>query len=89
MAPGGLFRTDRRSLRRIPDQGPADLCGRPTPDPVLGRDKEGATRYTTEVVGREMKMLGQKGDGGSPRNKTSRPAPPPEPPDDFEDDIPF
>ncbi len=52
-------------------------------------DKEGATRYTTEVVGREMKMLGQKGDGGSPRNKTSRPAPPPEPPDDFEDDIPF
>ena len=53
-------------------------------------DKDGNTRYTTEVVGREMKMLGLKGDGnGPPRGRSSRPGPPPEQPDDFEDDIPF
>ncbi len=52
-------------------------------------DKEGNTRYTTEVVGREMKMLGQRGDGGGPRSKPARPSAPPNAPDDFEDDIPF
>ena len=54
-------------------------------------DRDGNDRYTTEVVGREMKMLGQRGDSGSGRSSrtsgSSRPAPPP--PDDFEDDIPF
>lgn len=29
-------------------------------------DKDGVTRYTTEIVGREMKMLGTKGSGGPP-----------------------
>lgn len=58
-------------------------------------DQGGQTRYTTEVVAREMKMLGQRGEGppsGAERPKPSKPRPsePPEPPlDDYEDDIPF
>jgi len=54
-------------------------------------DKEGQTRYTTEIVGREMKMLGQRGqDQGPPaKKKPAKPSPPDEPPDDYEDDIPF
>lgn len=62
-------------------------------------DQQGQTRYTTEIVAREMKMLGQRGDGGGgrPSRPQNRPqqqqrssAPPPAgPPDDFEDDIPF
>ena len=38
-------------------------------------DKEGVTRYTTEIVAREMKMLGRKSDGHSGAHE--------------EDDIPF
>lgn len=56
-------------------------------------DKEGQTRYTTEIVGREMKMLGQRGDApasGAGRPKPPKPSAPPEPPpDNYEDDIPF
>ncbi len=50
-------------------------------------DNEGQTRYMTEVVAREMKMLGSR-DSGGPR-RPSAPPPPPEPPDEYEDDIPF
>ncbi len=78
----------------------AEVCGeyltKGRPVYVEGRlqtrswdDKDGNSRYSNEVVGLEMKMLGQRGDGGSPRPKPSRPASPPEPQDDFEDDIPF
>jgi len=56
-------------------------------------DQEGQTRYTTEIVGREMKMLGRRGEAGSPAGRTkpaAKPAPPAdEPAEDFEDDIPF
>ena len=56
-------------------------------------DKEGQTRYTTEIVAREMKMLGQRGDAsasGADRPKPPKPSAPPEPPpDNYEDDIPF
>ncbi len=57
-------------------------------------DKDGQTRYATEVVAREMKMLGRKegdaGGGGRPAKPASGgKTPPAEPPDDFQDDIPF
>lgn len=35
------------------------------------QDKEGNDRYTTEVLGRTMKMLGGKGDGGNYSNVPS------------------
>ena len=60
------------------------------------QDKDGSDRYTTEIVGSEMKMLGGKGDG------EQRQAPQAERPqaqsaqakknptfDDMDDDIPF
>ena len=37
-------------------------------------DQQGQTRYTTEVVARDVKLLGRKGDGGSDHNGG---APPP------------
>ena len=43
------------------------------------QDKDGVDRYTTEVVGSEMQMLGSKGDGSSnptPRASNSTPAQP-------------
>jgi len=68
-------------------------------------DKEGVKRYTTEIKGREMKMLDKKPEGGAaprssqPANSTgdssSQPATAGESsgqaphPDDFDDDIPF
>jgi single-strand DNA-binding protein len=53
-------------------------------------DRDGNDRYTTEVVGFSMQMLGGRGDGGQSSPTTSRPTPPgpadlPEP----DDDIPF
>lgn len=53
-------------------------------------DNDGATRYTTEIVAHQMKMLGGKGD-----RKESLEPPEPRPPgdtvagDDFDDQIPF
>ncbi len=55
-------------------------------------EKDGVTRYTTEIVATEMKMLGTKGSSDS-----SRPSAPPEPqeysgpplPEERDDDIPF
>ena len=60
-------------------------------------DKDGQERYTTEIRGDEMKMLGRKSDGGQ-RNQDSEPtdyapAPAKNKPkpsfDDLGDDIPF
>lgn len=64
-------------------------------------DQEGNKRYTTEVVGREMKMLGSResntANSGSSQGAGSSPAPsetssqnPPAPiPEDDTDDLPF
>ena len=59
-------------------------------------DKEGQERYTTEIRGDEMKMLGGKTDGGQPRQESSdgyAPSPARNKPkpafDDLGDDIPF
>jgi single-strand DNA-binding protein len=67
------------------------------------QDKEGKDRYTTEIVAREMQMLGGRGGaggggGGGGEPRSSRPAasedrssPPPrdEGGGEFDDDIPF
>ena len=64
------------------------------------QDKEGNDRYTTEIVGNEMQMLGGRASGGSASYNDSAPAqrpasnPAPQPAtsgasDDFDDDIPF
>jgi len=64
------------------------------------QDKEGKDRYTTEIVGREMQMLGGRGGAGagesSGERRTSAPssertqgAPPPADEGEFDDDIPF
>jgi len=63
------------------------------------QDKDGSDRYTTEIVGSEMKMLGGKGGGdGNREDYNDSPPPPParrapQPPaprvDDIDDDIPF
>ena len=47
------------------------------------QDKEGGTRYTTEIVAREMKMLDGRESGGRDV------APEPGPPTNFGDDVPF
>jgi len=58
-------------------------------------DKEGQERYTTEIKGEEMKMLGGKASGGSSGNDSSDYTPPPDKDkpkpsfDDLGDDIPF
>ena len=57
------------------------------------QDKDGNDRYTTEIVAKEMQMLGGKGGsgGGAPaRDDRPPPSPPPQgSSDDFDDDIPF
>ena len=62
------------------------------------QDKEGKDRYTTEIVAREMQMLGGRGggEGGERRapvaaSGASSPssAPPPAEAGEFDDDIPF
>jgi len=56
-------------------------------------EKDGVTRYTTEVVASEMKMLGSKtqGDGYRPADQSSAPeySGPPLPGTQDDDDIPF
>ena len=66
------------------------------------QDRDGNDRYTTEIVGNEMQMLGGRGPahegggggggggsgGGSARGGDPGPQSPP-PIDDFDDDIPF
>ena len=67
------------------------------------QDKEGKDRYTTEIVGRDMQMLGGRGGAGGPpsggsgggESRQSRPAaaedrgPPAGDEGGFDDDIPF
>lgn len=66
------------------------------------QDKEGKDRYSTEIVGDTMQMLGRREGGGepraeraaAPRGEASAPAPAPAKKpagkfDDMEDDIPF
>ena len=65
------------------------------------QDKDGVDRYTTEIVARNMQMLGGRGDAqGQPQQRSqsegSRPASAPAtrrqeapPPVEFDDDIPF
>jgi single-strand DNA-binding protein len=61
------------------------------------QDKEGADRYTTEIVANEMQMLGGRGGGGESRQapsnrgeQASRPQQPAPKDDEFvDDDIPF
>lgn len=58
------------------------------------QDKNGVDRYTTEIVVREMQLLGGKpaGQGGQDRaaGRASKPTPSQQPIDDgFDDDIPF
>ena len=65
------------------------------------QDKEGKDRYTTEIVAREMQMLGGRsggaGEGGERRtpsssssaSSSSSSAPPPAETGEFDDDIPF
>ena len=54
-------------------------------------EQDGVTRYTTEVVAREMKMLGSR--EGAERPSSSPPTPPeyagPPLPEESDDDIPF
>lgn len=55
-------------------------------------DKEGQTRYTTEIKGLKLIMLDSKGGGSSPSAPSSKQAEPEEPVesmDDIEDDLPF
>jgi len=64
------------------------------------QDKEGKDRYTTEIVAREMQMLGGRGGGSGEGGGERRPAasspssgsssaPPPAESGEFDDDIPF
>jgi single-strand DNA-binding protein len=66
------------------------------------QDKEGKDRYTTEIVGRDMQMLGSRGGGGGGGDHSSSgsasggraapersAAPPAAEAGDFDDDIPF
>lgn len=50
------------------------------------QDKDGNDRYTTEIVGNEMRMLGGKGEGETPRQPDQTPT---ASSNDFDDDIPF
>ena len=52
------------------------------------QDKEGGTRYTTEIVAREMKMLSSRGESGGQQGQGQSGGyePPPMPPDE---DVPF
>lgn len=53
-------------------------------------DQSGNTRYTTEIVAREMKMLGSKGDSaGQVPAPAQAPQADPKPKDDIDDDLPF
>jgi len=55
-------------------------------------EKDGVTRYTTEVVASEMKMLGAKDSSGTyrpPEGNTVHKEPVPSIPDGQDDDIPF
>jgi single-strand DNA-binding protein len=50
------------------------------------QDKDGQDRYTTEILGQELHMLGRKGDGAG---GYTPPPPTAAPDDDYDPDIPF
>lgn len=52
------------------------------------QDKDGGTRYTTEIIAREMKMLSSRGESGGQQGQGQSGGyePPPMPPDE---DVPF
>ena len=52
------------------------------------QDQEGGTRYTTEIIAREMKMLSSRGESGGQQGhgQSGGYEPPPMPPDE---DVPF
>lgn len=52
-------------------------------------DKEGNKRYTTEIVGNNMTMLGGKSDGGSSQGGSESTTTTPDTPPTEEDDLPF
>jgi len=55
-------------------------------------EKDGVTRYTTEVIASEMKMLGARDSSGTyrpPEDNTMHKEPGPSIPDGQDDDIPF
>lgn len=52
-------------------------------------DKEGVTRYTTEIVAREMKMLSARGAGGDNRQSGTGEEPPFYDSPTMGDDVPF
>ncbi len=55
-------------------------------------EKDGVTRYTTEVIASEMKMLGARDSSGThrpPESNTTHKGPGPSIPDGQDDDIPF
>jgi single-strand DNA-binding protein len=55
-------------------------------------DKDGITRYKTNIVAREMKMLDGKGaanDGDKPVSNANAPHPSDHATPDFDDDVPF
>ena len=53
------------------------------------QDKEGKDRYSTEIVARDMQMLGGKPQGERAPRQESAPASEPAPVGEFDDDIPF
>ncbi len=52
-------------------------------------DRDGNTRYTTEIVAREMKMLSPRGAGDASQSGTYREEEPPMADAPMEDDVPF
>jgi single-strand DNA-binding protein len=55
-------------------------------------EKDGVTRYSTEIIGESMQMLGSKPSDANSEDKVERNQPKqqePSEPMDFEDDIPF
>ena len=58
-------------------------------------DKDGVDRYTTQIIARDMQMLGGRGDNGAPQSQAATRSAQGAPPDsgapdiNFDDDIPF
>ena len=54
------------------------------------QDNNGQDRYTTEIVGSQMQMLGSKGDNSAPQQQQAPQAvQSPQQPPAFDDDVPF
>ena len=81
----------------------SEYCGKGSQIFITGKqttnkwqDKEGNTRYTTQIVAKEIKMLGGRSSNNSSQapqqRQESRPSAAPNPggyTEDFDDDIPF